>query len=214
MDTNQNNKIMYRGSEWRKWDLHIHSPVTYEGSYDEFAKNLSISEAEVIGINDYCTIKGYEQVISKSGKTGDKILFPVIEFRMNNMVIDKNDPRLNSGPLINFHIIFDNDRELIPRIKTWLNSLDCLYEGGKQEKLGNVKIPEDSLKVTLDYLRVVETLEKDEGLKDKFLVWLPYDEYGGIDNIDPKNDGYFKLGLIDKADIIGSSNKKQIDFFL
>jgi len=214
MDTNQNNKIMYRGSEWRKWDLHIHSPATYGGSYDEFAKNLSISEAEVIGINDYCTIKGYEQVISKSGKTGDKILFPVIEFRMNNMVLDKNDPRLNSGPLINFHIIFDNDRELIPRIKTWLNSLDCLYERGKSEKLGNVKIPEDSLKVAFDYLHVVRTLEEDESLKDKFLVWLPYDEYGGINNIDPNNDKYFKLGLINKADIIGSSNKKQIDFFL
>ncbi|PKP59852.1 hypothetical protein CVT91_06095 [Candidatus Atribacteria bacterium HGW-Atribacteria-1] len=214
MDTTQNNKVIYRGSEWRKWDLHIHSPATYGGSYDEFVKNLNTSEAEVIGINDYCTIEGYEQVISKSDKTGDKILFPVIEFRMNNMVLNKNDPRLNSGPRINFHIIFDNDRELIPRIKTWLNSLGCLYEGGKQEKLGNVKIPEDSLKVTLDYLHVVETLEKDEGLKDKFLVWLPYDEYGGIDNIDPKNDGYFKLGLIDKANIIGSSNKKQIDFFL
>ena len=214
MDTNQNNKVIYRGSEWRRWDLQIHSPVTYGGSYDEFVKNLKTSEAEVIGINDYCTINGYEQVIFKFGETGDKILFPVVEFRMNNMVLDKNDPRLNSGPRINFHIIFDNDRELISRIKTCLNSLDCCYEGGKQEKLGNIKIPEDNLKITLDYLHVVKTLEKDEGLKDKFLVWLPYDEYGGIDSIDPKNDGYFKLGLIDKANIIGSSNKKQIDFFL
>ncbi|GAJ04123.1 unnamed protein product, partial [marine sediment metagenome] len=91
MDTIQNNKVIYRGSEWRKWDLHIHSPATYGGSYDEFVKNLSTSEAEVIGINDYCTIEGYEQVISKSSKTGDKILLPVIEFRMNNMVLDKND---------------------------------------------------------------------------------------------------------------------------
>ena len=214
MDTNQNNIFIYRGSEWRKWDLHIHSPVTYGGSYDEFVKNLSTSEAEVIGINDYCTIKGYEQVISRFSETGDKVFFPVIEFRMSNMMLDKKGHRINSGPRINFHIIFDNDSELIPRIKTWLNSLDCLYKGGKSEKLGNVKIPEDSLKISLDYLDVVKTLERDEGLKDKFLVWLPYDEYGGIDNIDPKNDGYFKLGLIDKADIIGSSNKKQIDFFL
>ncbi len=70
------------------------------------------------------------------------------------------------------------------------------------------------MKITLDYFHVVETLEKDEVLKDKFLVLLPYDEYGGIDNIDPKNDGYFKLGLINRTNIIGSSNKKQIDFFL
>jgi len=214
METNRNNKIIYRGSQWRKWDLHVHSPVTYGGSYDEFVKNLNTSEAEVIGINDYCTIEGYEKVISKSGGTGNKILFPVIEFRMNNMVLDKNDPRLKSGPRINFHIIFDNDTDLILRIKTWLNSLSCLYESGKKEKLGNIKIPDNCSKITLDYFHVVETLEKDEFLKHKFLVWLPYDEYGGIDNIDPKNDGYFKLGLINKTSIIGSSNKKQIDFFL
>ena len=215
MIDNQNNQISHpRGSEWKKWDLHVHSPASYGGAYEDFVKYLHDSEAEVIGINDYCTIEGYKEVISKSDKTRDKILFPVIEFRMNNMVLDKNDPRLKSGPRINFHVIFDNDRDLIPRIETWLNSLDCLYEGGKKEKLGNVKKPDDYLKLTFDYLKVVETLERDEGLKDKFLVWLPYDEYGGIDNIDPENDGYFKLGLINKTHIIGSSNKKQIDFFL
>ncbi len=214
METNRNNKVIYRGSQWRKWDLHVHSPATYGGSYDEFVKNLNTSGAEVIGINDYCTIEGYEKVISKYGGTGDKILFPVIEFRMNNMVLDKDDPRLKSGPRLNFHIIFDNDTKLISRIKTWLNSLSCFYENGKQEKLGNIKISDNLLKISLDYFHVVKTLEKDEVLKDKFLIWLPYDEYGGIDNIDPKNDGYFKLGLINKTSIIGSSNKKQIDFFL
>jgi hypothetical protein len=43
---------------------------------------------------------------------------------------------------------------------------------------------------------------------------VPYDEYGGIDNIDPKIDAYFKLGIINNSDILGSGNLKQIDFFL
>ena len=50
--------------------------------------------------------------------------------------------------------------------------------------------------------------------KDRFLIWLPYDEYGGIDGINPSTDKLFKENLISVADILGSSNKKQADFFL
>ena len=59
-----NNFLYPKGSEWRKWDLHVHSPKTYGGDYNEFVKNINDSEAEVIGINDYCTIEGYENVIN------------------------------------------------------------------------------------------------------------------------------------------------------
>lgn len=213
MRTSSSN-LFKRGSEWRKWDLHVHSPSTYGGKYDDFIKNLNSAEAEVIGINDYCTIEGYEQVLSCAGMKLQKPIFPVVEFRMNNLILDKNDPRLKSGARINFHIIFDNDEKLTTRIKTWLNTLDCNYEGGKLDSLGNINISADALKITFDYLRVIKSLEQDEHLKKRYLVWLPYSEYGGIDKINPDNDGYFKLGMINKADIIGSANKKQIDFFV
>lgn len=110
--------------------------------------------------------------------------------------------------------IFDNDGKLISRIKTWLNTLDCNYEGGKTDRLGNIDVSSDALKITVDYFGVIKSLEHDEHLRNRYLVWLPYDEYGGIDRIDPNNDGYFKLGLINKAKIIGSANKKQIEFFI
>jgi len=207
----QNNFPYPKGSEWRKWDLHVHSPKTYGGFYNDFINNINNSEAEVIGINDYSTIEGYGKIISQYGDNVKKILFPVIEFRMNNILLDKDYPRLNRGIRFNFHIIFDNDPDLIPRIKTWLNSLECLNENGKTDKIGNIRILDE--KLSFDYFKVIESLEKDEGLKNKYLVWLPYDEYGGIDDIDPEQDKYFKLGLINKAHIIGSSNAKQIDFF-
>lgn len=212
--SNSNNNKFPRGSEWHKWDLHVHSPATYGGKYSEFIKNINNAEADVIGINDYCTIHGYEQVLSSSEVKLQKPVFPVVEFRMNNIVLDKDDPRLKAGARINFHVIFDNDESLIPRIKTWLNALDCIHKSGKSEKLGNIDVRTDALKITFDYLRVVQSLEDDDRLSDRFLIWLPYDEYGGIDNIDPDNDGYFKLGLINKARIIGSANKKQIEFFV
>ena len=207
------NKFSYpRGSEWRRWDLHAHSPASYGGKYEEFVKNIQKCEAEVIGINDYFTIDGYENILKLD--TGDKIIFPVIEFRMCNMVLDKNDPRLKSGAKINFHIIFNNDINIITRIRTWLNALECFCEGGKKETFGNIDLEKEREKLTFNYFDVIERLESDEILKNCYLVWLPYDEYGGIDKIDPVRDGYFKLGVINKADIIGSSTKKQIDFFL
>lgn len=48
-----------KGSIWRIWDLHVHSPATYGGDYATFIANASKCNAEVIGINDYCSIKGY-----------------------------------------------------------------------------------------------------------------------------------------------------------
>jgi predicted metal-dependent phosphoesterase TrpH len=62
-----------RGSEWRKWDLHIHSPLSilansYEmlqgGTPDwpRFLARLEGSELAVIGITDYFTIDGYKEI--------------------------------------------------------------------------------------------------------------------------------------------------------
>ena len=207
-----NNTNDPRGSSWRKWDLHVHLPKTYGGSYIDFIRNINNSEAEVIGINNYSAIEGYEKIVSNYKDKLRKPLFPVIEFRMSNILLDKDDPRLKKGTRFNFHIIFDNDLNLIPRIKTWLNSLECLNERGKLDKVGNIKTLDE--KLSFDYLKVIESIEKDNDLRNRYLVWLPYDEYGGIDDIDPEQDQYFKLGLINKAHIIGSSNAKQINFFV
>lgn len=201
------------GTTWKKWDLHVHSPATYGGEFMTFIANLEKSEADVIGINDYCTIAGYEAVATAGGAK-NKTILPVVEFRMNTIVLDKNDPQSKSGVRLNFHIIFDNDPEVLGRIKNWLNSLNCFTEGGKEEAVCNLPTGTDLLKISFDFIKVIESLEKDPTLRKASLVLLPYDEYGGIDNIDPNNDAYFKLGLINKTDFIGSSNKKQINFFL
>lgn len=44
-----------RGSEWRKWDLHVHSPIShgYSGNWENFFKQLQNADCDVIGINDY-----------------------------------------------------------------------------------------------------------------------------------------------------------------
>ena len=195
-----------RGSLWRIWDLHVHSPASYGGDFSTFINNAKASKASVIGINDYCSIKGYEEII-KLGGIPDKIIFPVVELRMHNLLITKRNP---NGIKINFHIIFNNDPSVFQKISNWLASLKCLDEKGNNIQLGTAT---DLTKVSFDFTNVIDTLKEFELYEKHALIWLPYDEYGGVDEIDPNTDGYFKLSLLNKSHIIGSSTKKQISFF-
>ena len=205
MINNKKNK----GSVWRIWDLHVHTPATYGGDFGTFISNVSNSKAEVIGLNDYCSLKGYKKVIELGGITG-KVVFPVVEFRMHNIVANrKNADPTKAGIKINFHIIFDDKPELFTVIDNWLNSLECFNEKGETVQLGTAT---ELMKVSFDFEHVLASLTKLNLLKKHCLVWLPYDEYGGIDDIDP-SDNFFKLSLINKSHILGSSTKKQIEFF-
>lgn len=77
-----------KGSIWRVWDLHVHSPATYGGEYQTFIDNAKVSVASVIGVNDYCSIKGYEEIV-KLGGIPSKVIFPVVELRMHNLLTTK-----------------------------------------------------------------------------------------------------------------------------
>src|SRR5262249_28370122 len=167
-------------------------------------------EASAVGINDYCSLAGYKTIIDKGG-VPTKVIFPVIEFRMHNIVANRKGATVaDGGTKINFHLIFSNELQLFNKIETFINSLSCHDANGNETLLGC--IPNDQLmKITFNFLEVLKKLEH-VGLRDHCLVWLPYDEYGGIDDIDP-DDNFFKLHLIKKADVLGSSREKQIDYF-
>lgn len=208
-----NTKMDKRGSEWRIWDLHVHSPASGFGcddDYPTFIESINKSVANVIGINDYSTLEGYKKIIT-SGLPINKVVFPVIEFRMNNKLNNKASSKNNGGTNINFHIIIDNNLD-ISKVEFEINTLECFGKNGYKTKLAHIE-KSDYDKITFDFFDTIKTLNKSNILKDRFLVWVPYDEYGGIDEIDPNIDGFFKLGILNSTNIIGSANQKQIDFF-
>ncbi len=62
-----------KGAEWRKWDLHIHSPLSIlsnqypklsnaEPDWESFLQKLESLDLAVVGITDYFTIEGYKEV--------------------------------------------------------------------------------------------------------------------------------------------------------
>jgi ABC-type lipoprotein export system ATPase subunit len=201
-------------SEWRKWDLHVHSPASdgFSGTWDQFETQLKKAECDVIGINDYFSVAGYKQIKEKIDKgdlnIGGKKILPVVEFRMTESVQNKNTTT-NGATHFNFHIIFDDEIK-IADIENLIKGLTS--NGTKISSDYDDKSKLKDKKVSLDSL--LDELHKDIKFNDKFLLWLPYDEYGGIDEIDPKSDKWIKENYIKKADILGSSRQKQIDFFL
>ena len=107
----------YKGSEWRKWDLHVHTPISIhqeyggdrEGIWDKYVKELEnlANPYSVIGVNDYFTIEGYKKLsdYQKKGKLKNITLFPVIELRVRTFgSLSKDDP----WKRVNLHVIFDN----------------------------------------------------------------------------------------------------------
>jgi ABC-type lipoprotein export system ATPase subunit len=215
-----------KGAEWRIWDLHVHSPASnnYTGSWEEFIQQLGSSKCALIGINDYSSVAGYKEVCRRLNdpaeslkgneayqgalkKLQEKTLLPVVEFRMNTVLQNKNS---KSGARLNFHVIF-SDAVKADDIETFIKAL-TVKDAMIGSRYDDSKFLLDD--VSLGFDDIVKKLKADATFKDKFLLWLPYDEYGGIDDIDPKADKYFKEGLTKAADILGSSNQKQRDFFL
>src|SRR5687768_10336126 len=96
-----------RGSEWRKWDLHVHTPSSLRNSYsdkwDEFISDLEALPPEFValGINDYLFLDGYKRLVraeTHEGRLGNiSILFPVVEFRIRMFagVEFRNTKRIN-----------------------------------------------------------------------------------------------------------------------
>lgn len=138
------NKSYPKGSEWRKWDLHIHTPASIyhrygpdtEGTWENFMKdieNLS-SEFSVLGINDYFFIDGYERLIeerkSNNRLSNIDLILPVVEFRIDKFAgID-----FGKFKRINLHVIFSNDLPIETIKSQFLQTLEQSYslESGEQ----------------------------------------------------------------------------------
>ncbi|WPU99069.1 hypothetical protein SNE26_23945 [Mucilaginibacter sp. cycad4] len=130
-----NNRKFPKGSEWRKWDLHVHTPyslvegftgTTIDEKWENFIKDLEDlpEEFQVIGINDYLFIDGYKKILEyrRAGRLKNiQTILPVVEFRVKKFAGHKDFKR------INFHVIFSD--ELTPEIieSQFLNSLTSKY---------------------------------------------------------------------------------------
>ena len=133
------NRFPYsRGSEWRKWDLHIHTPASichdYGGSNEETWEKFICDleklpkEFSVIGINDYLFLDGYEKVLEykKKGRLKNiDLILPILEFRLKEFAgVD-----FGAYKRPNIHVIFADETVLATDIikSQFLATLDSKY---------------------------------------------------------------------------------------
>ena len=100
-------RLYEHGSEWRRWDLHVHTPdsvleTQFKGDWDGYISAIEQSDSgvAVIGITDYYSISGYEKVLAyrQDGRLGNiETVIPNIEFRIT--------PNTGKHKGINIHLL-------------------------------------------------------------------------------------------------------------
>lgn len=214
-----------RGSEWRKWDLHIHTPLSIcqqyggdkEDVWEKFIcslENLPV-EVKVIGITDYYFIDGYQKVMQYKQKGRLKNIekiFPILEFRIDTFGSGSE----NKLQKINLHILFDVDE----------NNLDNEIKNIQEEFIDNIKITsleahktkkiskenfiniagnlQDGFNSLIPSTKEVFDLISSKTWKHKTFLFLGYKEWGNLD----KNNQLkpFKEDLYSKVNAFFSNN--------
>ena len=130
---------MNRGSEWRKWDLHIHTPGTakndHYGNSDEvwerYIDALEKSDVTVFGITDYFSISNYIKVkeYQKQDRLKEKFLLPNVEMRIY--------PVTDKSKLINIHAIFDPFLDVADIEREFFRQLQFTYNDASYSCIDN-----------------------------------------------------------------------------
>lgn len=143
-----------RGSIWRKWDLHIHTPESIlsngfprtGGEFDWAAYCTALEGAglAVIGVTDYFTVDGYRKLkqLQGEGRLQGIRLLPNVEFRLDQVLAaDARRP----GARLNAHVIFSDELDIGLIEEHFLHDLRFTAEGRPQESHQQRKLKKSNL---------------------------------------------------------------------
>lgn len=192
-----------RGSEWRKWDLHVHSPAsalnnqfsgsTPEERWDAYIAALKVLKGvSVIGITDYFSIDGYKRVVA-AGLRNFELIVPNVELRM--LPVTKTETPINIHVIFNPAIVDDLDSKFFSGLEyeyggeTFKCTRADLIKLGRKYK-NNAALPEElAYKEGVDQFKVrgvddINALfKKDEVLRENALVAVSNSNVDGASGI-------------------------------
>lgn len=158
----------YRGSEWRKWDLHLHSPYgfikgngSYKGVSDEdFINKLKEEDISVVGLTNYFKFSDEDYKLADKMRDNGIITFMNLEIRLFNL----ND---NNGAS-DYHIIFSDELSK-SEIEAFLANLDVNVGDGKK-KILSLDNNEIKSSASIDFDHLCEALDDESlDLRGKYL---------------------------------------------
>jgi hypothetical protein len=208
-----------RGSEWRKWDLHIHAPGTkLSDGYktedatdplDMFCDKLEGSSVQVFGITDYFSVDSFKQCIKRFREKypdSKKHFFFNLELRLNETVNRALEE-------VNLHLIFNptslGKTTQYDQIEKFLNHLQVVKTGINETPIMcSELVSEDDFKsATVTRAAIKSAIETTFGAiairKDHLLIFTAANNDGLrpergkrrkediCDEIDKFSDGFF-----------------------
>lgn len=174
------------GSIWRRWDLHVHTPLSMLGNsfpgvawgdYVEALEKASESNGiAVVGVTDYMTIDGYRQLhrekVQNNRLESISLLIPNIEFRILPSTVD--------GKALNLHFLVDpSDPNHIQHILDALRNLRVEYDGStfgccREDLVKFGKAQNPSLNADAAYKFGIEQFKPD---KTQLKNWLEKEKW-------------------------------------
>ena len=228
-------RMTSRGSEWHRWEPHIHAPSTtlnnQFGAVDPWGAYLTSLEnvtpkIEAIAVTDYYVTDTYEEFLSHqaAGRLPNvTLLFPNIELRL--------DVAAKSG-FVNIHLLISpEDPDHLSEVKRILKRLqfhafddrfDCTREELiKLGKRADREIADDGValrhgatqfKVNFDQLRKV--IDESDWAKNNILIAVAGGTGDGTSGVRQASDTTVRQEIEKFAHIIFSSSPAQREFWI
>ena len=228
--------MISRGSEWRRWEPHIHAPGTViNNQFKEptaWEDYLSVLEAatpaiEAIAVTDYYVTETYEQVLEykKAGRLPSaNLIFPNVELRL--------DVATTKGGFVNLHLfVSPEDPDHVTELRRLLLRLHFTVQGDRFDctrpdliRLGKKVDPTiteeraalafgaNQYKVNFKELR--EVLGQSQWARANVLIAVAGGANDGTSGVKKRADQTLRREIESFADVIFASSPAQREFWL
>lgn len=227
--------MISRGSEWHRWEPHIHAPGTILnnqfGAKDPWGAYLTTLECltpriEAIAVTDYYVTDAYEEFLKQKAAgrlPGVKLIFPNIELRL--------DVAAKSG-FVNIHLLVSpEDPRHLDEVKRILRRLefhahndrfDCTRDDLiKLGKRADPKIIDDvaalkhgAMQFKVNFAQLREVFKESEWAKNNILIAVAGGTGDGTSGLQQAADTTVRQEIEKFAHIILSSSPAQREFWL
>ena len=215
-----------RGSEWRKWDLHIHASGTKQNDqfrapdgteiWDKYCRTLHESDVQAFGITDYfsadCFVAARENYKARYPDS-TKSFFPNIELRTNDVVNKEQEE-------VNVHLLFNPCRpDHAEKIEAFLSSLKTNRTdgSGRHVRAPELKHEDDYAAATTTRAFIRDALEETFGKGADLLDFVLIITAANNDGIRTERGKKRKLLITDELDKFSDGffgNAGNVEYFL
>lgn len=215
-------ELYCRGSEWRRWDLHIHTPDTqkndqFEGTnseekwnkyYEDIAKYVGDGSDPqknivVMGITDYMSLDNYKKIVQDNRLPKSiKLLIPNVEMRISP--IAKNSP-INIHCLFNPALINQLESRFFAKLKFHYNDRDFSATHYDLISLGREYTGDYTLDEKVAYRKgieqyvlspdaIVNLFKADRQLRKETIIVISNSDHDGVSGLKTHSDFFLEEG--------------------